>query len=132
MYSKETVLAKIADGSLAAETGRFRNIKNIDIDINPELEDGVPRPNPDEKQMAQARDIMQTNEEIYQNVSADMDQLEKQLGDVLELEGDTREVTQEEELAGVTYGGEEQTEEEQDKTDEEESEYGYGDYDGGE
>lgn len=84
MYSKENVLAKIAEGSLSSETESFHEIKNIDIDVNTELEEGVPRPSATSKMKSKARDILESNKDLYQDITVNK---EPNVGDIKELEG---------------------------------------------
>jgi flagellar protein FlaI len=84
MYSKESVLAKIAEGSLSSETESFQEIKNIDIDVNTDLESGVPRPQANSKTKSKARNILEENKDLYQDITATDD---PNAGDIKQLDG---------------------------------------------
>jgi len=84
MYSKESVLAKIAEGSLSSETESFQEIKNIDIDVNTDLESGVPRPQANSKTKSKARNILEENKDLYQDITATND---PNAGDIKQLDG---------------------------------------------
>lgn len=84
MYSKESVLAKIAEGSLSSETKSFQEIKNIDIDVNTDLESGVPRPQANSKTKSKARSILEENKDLYQDITATDD---PNAGDIKQLDG---------------------------------------------
>ncbi len=70
MYSKENVLSSIADDTLASETDRFRQMKNISFDIDPSAEETVPRPPIPADSRALANEILEAHSDLYLNISA--------------------------------------------------------------
>jgi len=87
MYSKENVLSKIAKGSLSETTKSFQDIKNIDIDVEDRLEEGVPRPASSSKMKSRARNILEENSDLYENISTTMNPEDANVGDIKELDG---------------------------------------------
>ncbi|MFW6153428.1 MAG: type II/IV secretion system ATPase subunit [Halobacteriota archaeon] len=59
----ETVLALMASGQLADSLSELRQMESVVIDIDPELEDLVPRPEPTEKVLEVTGEIMTEGEE---------------------------------------------------------------------
>lgn len=98
MLSKRNVLAQIAEGSLSSNTDTFQRMKNVDISVDTALEEGIPRPPTSTKMRSKARDILQTNEHLYTDISTTIDHQDSK-GRIKEIEGKTREKEEADESA---------------------------------
>lgn len=99
MYSKENVLSSIADDTLASETDRFRQMKNISFDIDPSQEYKVPRPPVSAESKTTANEILEKYSDLYMNISATTEGFES---GVSELDGTTEHHSSESAETGST------------------------------
>jgi flagellar protein FlaI len=72
----ETILTLIADGDLERSLEDLREMESVSIDIDPKKEEMVPRPDPGEKELEEARGILEDAEDLlrsYRGRDADAD-----------------------------------------------------------
>ena len=62
----DTILALMANDQLEASLEDLREMESVLIDVDPEVEDLVPRPEPDADQRALAEEILETGEELFE------------------------------------------------------------------
>jgi flagellar protein FlaI len=60
----ETILTLIADGDLERSLEDLREMESVSIDIDPEKEEMVPRPDPTEEGVEEAREILSDAEDL--------------------------------------------------------------------
>ncbi len=59
----DTILALMANGRLFETLDNLRDMESVEIDVDPEKEALVPRPNPDEAMIGETREVMEKAEE---------------------------------------------------------------------
>ncbi|MFC7176138.1 type II/IV secretion system ATPase subunit [Halosegnis marinus] len=81
----ETILALMANGRLYETLENLREMESVQIDVDPEKEELVPRPNPDEAMLAETREVMETAEaELFPEYRESLpDDVAEVLADVL-------------------------------------------------
>jgi flagellar protein FlaI len=62
----DTILALMANDQLEASLEDLREMESVLIDVDPETEALVPRPEPGDEQLAVAREILETGEELFE------------------------------------------------------------------
>jgi flagellar protein FlaI len=63
----ETILTLIADGDLERSLEDLREMESVSIDIDPEKEEMVPRPDPGEEGLEEAREILEDAESLLRS-----------------------------------------------------------------
>jgi len=102
MNAPDTVLALIAEDNLRGRINNLRTMKNVEIDVDPELEELVPRPNPSEELREQAADIVDSHEDLLQDYSEeDID-----IAEPVEDSGENRDSIERTDIDGDLANGE--------------------------
>lgn len=89
MNSKESILAQISNNSLKDSVSGLANMKNIELNVDPEKENDIPRPAPSNTIRAKARSIIDEHNDLYEDISMDIP-YETQTNSINELSGDTK------------------------------------------
>jgi len=98
----ETILTLIADGDLERSLEDLREMESVSIDIDPEKEEMVPRPEPTEEGLEEAREILSDAEDLlasYRGGDAD------EVADVLEGGGGSSSGAEDLEFGGFSFEG---------------------------
>ena len=66
MNDEETILTLVANGELERSLEDLREMESVQIDIDPEKEEMVPRPTPSEEMLAETRDVLSESEAILE------------------------------------------------------------------
>jgi flagellar protein FlaI len=64
MNDEETILTLVANGDLERSLEDLREMESVQIDIDPEKEEMVPRPSPGEEMLAETADVLSESEAI--------------------------------------------------------------------
>ncbi|MFB6117626.1 type II/IV secretion system ATPase subunit [Halosegnis sp.] len=64
MNDEETILSLIASGELERSLEDLREMESVQIDIDPEKEEMVPRPDPPEEMLAEAEQVLSDNDSL--------------------------------------------------------------------
>jgi flagellar protein FlaI len=91
MNSDSNVMARIGEGSLENDVGAFQSMRNINISVDPQVEEQIPRPSPPREIQTKAQSILDNNTEVYEDIDVDMDLDEITLKGDNRLQGDTYE-----------------------------------------
>ena len=89
----ETILALVAQDRLGETLSDLRSMESVDIDIRPEKEEMVPRPDPGNAALRAAGDVLKTAEadlfDAYEDRSVTVDDLESSLSGALPFDWNT-------------------------------------------
>jgi flagellar protein FlaI len=79
----DTIMALIADGHLERSLEDLREMESVEIDIDPEKEEMVPRPDPPDEMLAETGEILENAEPLFQRIR------EKETSDIVSALADS-------------------------------------------
>jgi len=79
----DTIMALIADGHLERSLEDLREMESVKIDIDPEKEEMVPRPDPPDEMLAETGEILENAEPLFQRIR------EKETSDIVSALADS-------------------------------------------
>lgn len=93
MNNKDNVLSRIGEGSLKKDVEVLKQMKNININVSEQVEADMPRPASPRPIQSQAKNILDNNQEVVEDIDRSIDTSEFEVGDERRLKGDTYEST---------------------------------------